>query len=896
MMLLNDNFHYRVELPTRIEMECCVQQWSQQLEPLLEMEEKSSSERISLSDEIAYWRNRSSSLELINEQFNEKLVRQMAVILKTIGSAQSVTYEVLSRKIISACIEAREIDIHLKPLLQPLQELQECDMGEIIQHIRVLLRAVSLIWCTCNYFQRPSKLALLLKKVTREMIERCCTSLDSHSLLACDLNEALEKIASAENIISCFRQHYNDEKLNIDVLAQRLIDGGRGVTGNKAVWDPPEYVIFETVVIFEERLATIRKILHLINRFSRLHRVEMSAMGGRNLTMQVQNICSKFLDLRSPIISGTYGDCFDPNNERFEKYSSHFLASAGNLYEKLASILGQSLSDAPAPINASRMVHYLETILQGPSMQKEIQRSHYRVAALALSDINHCSDLLMKLVAADSPNTVDTVSQMIQIRRRANVHFLACENLGMNSTQARFMKEAYDKLHLSIQMRIERLVEQWILSQTCVVTVDRPLFVLDGESIASGTDDNLAKMLNEYKNLVQLLGSNWIPEGWKEWTALFTLIKMKIKLVDIVVSCTEHVQSSLNSSIESLFQPVLASIRERIAEEGSTATWTWYSDSRQSNETLKDIAATSLKLQESLKIVQLAQRSIIDITSTLPRCPVLHLENTFLPTGQQLDTFLTEAHIKYKLVSKKIVAIVQDAQKTNDNLSIGNWQPFFASIDNEIFSAIVKTILITCNHFIVYTNKRFLYEIRLDISDKGILLEPLLNDGEGGVGIIGQFNHLFDGLLAISGVFTSFSGSFRFSDKIKSHSLISSMRKQLESNLKKTVAVIQKGLTHLDEFSFLWRINKTKFLPIFLQTNCLLNNDFDENSLIGEDDIKLDSENMHILLECIRERIQQLEGHRNRISHILDKIGRVKKMKHIKLDVQLAYAVIPIVV
>lgn len=68
--LIKSRYEYLVsqELPTRIEMESCIQQWTQQLSPMLESEETDLAERRSLNEEIIYWKNRSQDLENIFEQ------------------------------------------------------------------------------------------------------------------------------------------------------------------------------------------------------------------------------------------------------------------------------------------------------------------------------------------------------------------------------------------------------------------------------------------------------------------------------------------------------------------------------------------------------------------------------------------------------------------------------------------------------------------------------------------------------------------------------------------------------------------------------------------------------------------------------------------------------------
>lgn len=90
------------------------------------------------------------------------------------------------------------------------------------------------------------------------------------------------------------------------------------------LWAPPHQIVFERVVRFEKRLACIMNIFNLIQEFNRLSRLELSAMGGRSLTLQIQNITQQFGELKTPIISSVYGDCMDPDNDEFDKGAAEF--------------------------------------------------------------------------------------------------------------------------------------------------------------------------------------------------------------------------------------------------------------------------------------------------------------------------------------------------------------------------------------------------------------------------------------------------------------------------------------------------------------------------------------------------------------------------------------------
>ena len=181
------------------------------------------------------------------------------------------------------------------------------------------------------FFHQPIKLAHLLRQIGHALIERCRHYLDSRSIFTWEIEEATEKITIALEIFSHFRHFYNEERDNIPALVQRLRAQGRVTFTNsddpseiRQMWNPPNRIIFERVVRFERRLTSIIKIFHLIQEFSRLSRLELSAMGGRSLTIQIQNITQQFNELKAPIVSGTFGDCMDPDNAQFEKAAADF--------------------------------------------------------------------------------------------------------------------------------------------------------------------------------------------------------------------------------------------------------------------------------------------------------------------------------------------------------------------------------------------------------------------------------------------------------------------------------------------------------------------------------------------------------------------------------------------
>lgn len=135
-------------------MEGCIQKWMEQLTPLLEAEEWGKVERLSLNDEVVYWRSRCQDLENIHKQLKEPVVHKMAITLEEIGSANASIFKTLLSRVSTALSEAQEVTLYLKPLVKPLDCLEATDVTEMAQPLRILVHTVTLVWCTCSYFRQ----------------------------------------------------------------------------------------------------------------------------------------------------------------------------------------------------------------------------------------------------------------------------------------------------------------------------------------------------------------------------------------------------------------------------------------------------------------------------------------------------------------------------------------------------------------------------------------------------------------------------------------------------------------------------------------------------------------------------------------------------------------------
>ena len=67
--------------------------------------------------------------------------------------------------------EARDINIHLKPLRRLLDDMEQFDFSELDKIIPAILHTVGLIWANSKYYCRAPRMIVLLQELCNMLIE-----------------------------------------------------------------------------------------------------------------------------------------------------------------------------------------------------------------------------------------------------------------------------------------------------------------------------------------------------------------------------------------------------------------------------------------------------------------------------------------------------------------------------------------------------------------------------------------------------------------------------------------------------------------------------------------------------------------------------------------------------
>ena len=694
----------------------------------------------------------------------------------------------------------------------------------------------------------------------------------------------MEKTAAARTIFGHFRQFYNEERENIQSLTQRLRESGRCTLSlsrseAKELWNPPTQIVFEKVSIFEKRLVTIVKIFQLIQEFSRLSRVELSAMGGRSLTAQVQNICTQFCDIKAPVVSGQFGDCMDPDNHQFETVAIEFQQSVQNLEEKMTSIVSNALSDATTPLNAFRVIQLLGSFLERPAMSQKVRESYPRLVGLALKEVSTCSDYLKALpTALETQDLVSSVRQIQQISKRARSHLTACGSLGIEGDVQgmKTLEEKHRHLEDAVQVKLNQHLELWT-NRMNRIAIQRPLFIVDGQNgrVRSGAEGAMARMVTECRQLQQILDAPTLPPSWETWTAIYGSLKIKMKLVDIIVSCCSSVESSLTPSTRSLLEPCLLAIKSDIVEKSQSQGWNWGSQEPSVTEALRVMAETTLRLHQAMKKFSSTADTVQHIANGWSKAPIVEFQEGMMPSGEQLTELFNKKYSEYAAISKKINSIVGETQMMMPDLQPSDWATYLEMIDHLILEGLLKAITNTYTHFVEMSHKGNLYELQLNITTEGVSFQPPLDSGTDTQGIMQQFALLMTGVSKVASSMVPLSKEIQFQRSVDSNTSVMTLQQDLNNTVSNAVAGVSSAAQSLEQYSFLWNTDPNVYLHNFLHHTCLLGEYVHDNAPQNP-----------ATLQHFKQQLVQLTEWKGTICQCIKDLEKVGKYCKLKLNVK----------
>uniref|UniRef100_A0A8C3EY43 Dynein axonemal heavy chain 9 n=1 Tax=Corvus moneduloides TaxID=1196302 RepID=A0A8C3EY43_CORMO len=286
--------------------ESAIIDWSHQIQRVLK---KESSEPLLQGSnpnprvELEFWKNRCDDLEGIHSQLTSRKVRNMLEVLERVQSIYVPAFQNMLMDVEAALSEAQDIDLHLTPLQQPLEDIEAAEFSKVKPLLVPLLHVVCWIWVTSKHYSVPLRIVVLLQEICNLLIQQAVVYLSPEDLLKGEMEESLGKVQTVFDILNAFKGAVEERRENLHVY----YEPGQEVRK----WDFHTRLVFARLDSFLKRLEM--GLLTTALDLTQLEKMEFGGMKGKALGQQVLDVYEEFQEGYQVFSERTY-DCLDLAN------------------------------------------------------------------------------------------------------------------------------------------------------------------------------------------------------------------------------------------------------------------------------------------------------------------------------------------------------------------------------------------------------------------------------------------------------------------------------------------------------------------------------------------------------------------------------------------------------
>ncbi|KAM7541340.1 hypothetical protein Aperf_G00000036599 [Anoplocephala perfoliata] len=199
------------DLVSRLEM--IVIHWTRQIKEVLSSQSAlDDDERTGPVDEIEYWRNRCDDLMGISKQLDNKNILVIAQILTLAKSSYISPFIRLSEEIKSTSSEAQDNLKFLATIKDTCTNLTELSPAEILPVLPKLINQIRMIWTNSKYYKSKEIITGLFRKVSNEIIHRCCSVISLDAIFAGRVRSASRQLQDCINCCERYKITFQELK------------------------------------------------------------------------------------------------------------------------------------------------------------------------------------------------------------------------------------------------------------------------------------------------------------------------------------------------------------------------------------------------------------------------------------------------------------------------------------------------------------------------------------------------------------------------------------------------------------------------------------------------------------------------------------------------------------
>ena len=173
----------------------------------------------------------------------------MAELLEKTNSSYFPAFKELFKETVNARDEARDIDIHLKPLAGFFESIETTEFDESAALFDPMFHTICLLWANSTYYCRPARIIILLQEINNVIIRRSSEFLEPIDLFKGEPEESVEKIKTTYNTLQAYEKSYQTHKAKLKTYFKN---------GSPKEWEFAPKLVFARWDKFMEKMHMIR--------------------------------------------------------------------------------------------------------------------------------------------------------------------------------------------------------------------------------------------------------------------------------------------------------------------------------------------------------------------------------------------------------------------------------------------------------------------------------------------------------------------------------------------------------------------------------------------------------------------------------------------------------------
>ncbi|XP_077976399.1 dynein beta chain, ciliary-like isoform X2 [Styela clava] len=838
-------------------IESTVIEWAHQVQSVLEHD--SSQALLSGANpwpsyEIKFWKTKATNLQYIYDQLQDSKVQKMAVLLQKSGSSYWPTFKEMYDKVVSALAEASDISLHLQPLKNCVESMEQGDFSDLSRQLPVFMRLIELLWEHSEHYRSAPRIIVFLQEVNNMIVDQARTYLAPDEIFKTEIEEMQERLQVAVDIFKMFRELFVKTRRNIRgdnsgisrtttpaIGTRASTPASRMATpnGTKLIWDFPSSMVFAKADRFAARLKKVKSLFDTAIEVMKLEKIEFGGSRGHGLSQQLSVLQLEFEDYWKVFKDATY-DSLDPTNEIFEQDYNNFHLRIVELDHRLATIINSAFLDCSGMEAMFKLLTILSPVLQRPVIQQETAHVYKMLLSTFDHELDKCKVVYDQRIrneegnlSKNMPPTSGAIQRAKQLKRRImgpKEQFKFVHHSSLSSDEAQKVFGKYDEMISLLDKFETNRYDSWQdgVEDACKMNLDQPLISREGRNVSVNFSDELSSLLREVKYLTYL-GADEVPQSAVElYGQNDTLWKYHAGL-EITAAMYNEIQDNLLDVERPLVAGQLSEIDRQLeqAESGKltwngTGTWEYIQETR---ALVQDLEERVHKANDNVKQIEKIMEKWVETPLFVRRDDrrdiLLQLDDREERLGKRYFDLMEDAKTIQKLVKENATHFKSDTDSED-------WKNYLNYLDASILEGILSAIKFSLKYLVQNTDQKInpppLFEVKLILSIPDVMFEPSL-EFETKTGFYELIDNIINDIFRVSSLISRVAPHYGvedyFNDMGQAVELLN-LRTEIIDRVQVVIETSNEYRNNLEKYAYLWVDDRQEFMRQFLLYNHVL--------------------------------------------------------------------------